>query len=86
MATGATTTKTTTITVKVLDTNVQFTRPPQTGLSIKEAAIRAGAAIQLDWVLSEVLPNGEQKIIPDVRRVGVHDGMCFWAIPGDDNS
>jgi len=56
------------------------------GLEVKEAAIRAGVPIQPDFVLSEVLPNGEQRIIPDDRRIGVKTGDQFWAIPGDDNS
>jgi len=57
-----------------------------TGLGIKEAAIAAGVPIQLDFVLSEVRPNGEQKIIADDREVSVKTGDEFWAIPGDDNS
>jgi len=57
-----------------------------TGLQIKEAAIAAGVPIQLDFVLSEVRPSGEQKIVPDDREVTVKSGDEFWAIPGDDNS
>lgn len=57
-----------------------------TGESIKQAAIAAGVEIQMDFVLSEVLPNGEQKIIPNDKHVTVKDGDEFWAIPGDDNS
>lgn len=57
-----------------------------TGLEIKQAAVAAGVSIQLDFVLSEVRPNGEQKIIPDDREVTVKEGDEFWAIPGDDNS
>lgn len=57
-----------------------------TGLEIKEAAIRVGVPIQVDFVLSEVRPGGEQKIIPDDREVEVKTGDEFWAIPGDDNS
>ena len=65
---------------------VVLTRHDVTGLDIKEAAIAAGVAIQVDFVLSEVMPNGEQRIIPDDRRLGVKTGDEFWAIPGDDNS
>lgn len=57
-----------------------------TGLQIKEAAIGVGVPIQLDFVLSEVRPSGEQKIIPDGREITIKTGDEFWAIPGDDNS
>lgn len=57
-----------------------------TGLAIKEAAMAAGVPIQLDFVLSEVNPGGQQKIVPDDKRLHVKDGDEFWAIPGDDNS
>lgn len=57
-----------------------------TGLQVKEAAIAAGVPIQLDFVLSEVRPSGEQKVIPDDREITVKSGDEFWAIPGDDNS
>lgn len=57
-----------------------------TGAEIKQAAISAGVTIQPDFVLSEVRPNGEQKIVPDERKLSLNDGDEFWAIPGDDNS
>jgi hypothetical protein len=57
-----------------------------TGADIKAAAIAQGVPIQADFVLSEVLPNGKQKIVRDDRTVNVKDGDEFWAIPGDDNS
>jgi hypothetical protein len=57
-----------------------------TGAEIKAAAIAAGVPIQPDFVLSEVLPSGKQKIIPDDRKIHLKDGDEFWAIPGDDNS
>ncbi len=65
---------------------VVLTSRKVTGLQIKEAAIAAGVPIQLDFVLSEVRPSGEQKIIPDDREITVKSGDEFWAIPGDDNS
>ena len=65
---------------------VVLTSRKVTGLQVKEAAIAAGVPIQLDFVLSEVRPSGEQKIIPDDRAVTVKNGDEFWAIPGDDNS
>ena len=69
--------------------NGQFVVVPKeklTGLEIKEAAIQAGVPIQVDFVLSEVRPSGEQKIISDSQEVSVKTGDEFWAIPGDDNS
>jgi Multiubiquitin len=65
---------------------VVLTSREVTGLQVKEAAIAAGIPIQLDFVLSEVRPSGEQKIIPDDREITVKSGDEFWAIPGDDNS
>lgn len=65
---------------------VALTNREVTGLQVKEAAIAAGVPIQLDFVLSEVRPSGEQKIIPDDREITVKSGDEFWAIPGDDNS
>jgi len=57
-----------------------------TGEQIKQAAIRAGVPIEVDFVLSEVHPNGEQRIIPDDQEIHIKAGDEFWAIPGDDNS
>jgi hypothetical protein len=57
-----------------------------TGAEIKAAAIAAGVPIQPDFVLSEVLPSGKQKMVPDDRKIHLKDGDEFWAIPGDDNS
>ncbi|WP_310963884.1 multiubiquitin domain-containing protein [Nocardioides terrisoli] len=57
-----------------------------TGAEIKAAAIAVGVPIQADFVLSEVRPSGEQKIVPDDHQVSLKDGDEFWAIPGDDNS
>ena len=65
---------------------VVLTDRHQTGASIEQAAIAQGVPIQLDFVLSEVLPNGHQKVIPDEGHVTLKDGDEFWAIPGDDNS
>jgi hypothetical protein len=57
-----------------------------TGEQIKAAAITAGVPIQPDFVLSEVLTSGRQKIVPDDKTIQLKDGDEFWAIPGDDNS
>jgi len=37
-------------------------------------------------VLSEVLPNGKEKVVPDHRHIEVRHHEEFWGIPGDDNS
>ncbi|MFC9687263.1 multiubiquitin domain-containing protein [Kribbella sp. NPDC056951] len=69
--------------------NAQYVVMPDkhaTGAEIKQAAISAGVPIQPDFVLSEVRPNGEQKIVPDEKKLSLKDGDEFWAIPGDDNS
>ena len=49
-------------------------------------SVAAGVPIEPDFVLSEVRPNGEQKIIADEAHVHLKAGDEFWAIPGDDNS
>ena len=75
-----------TVTVTVNDQPVVLEDRHQTGAEIKASAIAAGVPIQHDFVLSEVRPNGKQRIIVDDERVNVKDGDAFWAIPGDDNS
>jgi hypothetical protein len=72
--------------VTVNDEPVTLEGRKHTGAEIKAAAIAAGVAIELDFVLSEVLPNDRQKVVPDDKTVNVKDGDAFWAIPGDDNS
>lgn len=72
--------------ITVNDQAVVMPKGKASGLEVKQAAIAAGIPIQADFVLSEVRPNGEQKIIADDRDVEVKDGEQFWAIPGDDNS
>lgn len=73
--------------VKVNEQFVELDRRKQTGASVKAAAVEAGVPeIELDWVLSEVLSNGEQRIVPDDEHIKVKYGDEFWAVPGDDNS
>lgn len=72
--------------VTINKTVVILTDKHATGASLKAAAIAAGAAIQADFVLSEKLPNGKEKILTDDKQVTVKAGDEFWAIPGDDNS
>lgn len=65
---------------------VTLSRHEVTGEEIKAAAISQGVPIQLDFDLSEVLPDGKHKAISDDKTVTVKEGDEFWAIPGDDNS
>jgi hypothetical protein len=65
---------------------VMLRQAEATGEQIKAAAIAAGVPIQPDFVLSEVLSSGKQKIVPDDKIVHLKDGDEFWATPGDDNS
>lgn len=73
-------------TIKVNDQEVTLSDHHMNGAEIKAAAVTAGVPIQPDFVLSRVLPNGKQKIVPDDKKVRVDEGDEFWAIPGDDNS
>jgi hypothetical protein len=57
-----------------------------TGLQIKQAAIRAHVAIELNFVLAEEREDGSSKIIGDADIVKLHEGMKFSAIRDDDNS
>lgn len=69
--------------------NGQFVTLPRhrvTGEEIKATAIAQGVPIQLDFDLSEVLPDGKHKPIGNDQTVSVKEGDEFWAIPGDDNS
>ena len=66
--------------------NVVLYQAEASGAEIKTAAIAAGVPIQPDFVLSEVLPSGKQKVVPDDKKIHLKDGDEFWAIPGDDNS
>ena len=72
--------------ITVNEQSVAVTEHKLTGAQIKQAAIGAGVPIQQDWVLSEVRPSGEQKVVPDGTEIPLKEGDEFWAIPGDDNS
>jgi hypothetical protein len=73
--------------VKLNDVFVPLDGRQQTGAAIKAAAIAAGVPeIALAWSLSEVRPNGEQKVVPDDKQIKVDYNDEFWAVPGDDNS
>jgi len=57
-----------------------------TGLEIKRAAIAQHVPIQLDFVLSEELPNGRFGVVGDDEVVTVNKHSKFHAVSPDDNS
>ncbi len=65
---------------------VTFAVKQVNGEEIKSTAIAQGVPIQLDFDLSEVLPDGKQRPIGNEKSVTLKEGDEFWAIPGDDNS
>lgn len=65
---------------------VPIRRGVHTGLQIKQAAIEAGVAIQLDFILSLETGAGQTRIIGDRDRVRVKPGQQYLAIADDDNS
>jgi hypothetical protein len=75
-----------TVVVTVNNQPVTVPAPKATGRQIKEAAIAAGLPIQVDFVLSQVLPNDKTKIIGDNDEVTVNKNSTFTAVAPDDNS
>lgn len=65
---------------------VTIRRGARTGLEIKQAAIDAGVAIQLDFILSLETGAGQTRIIGDRDRVRMKPGQQYLAIADDDNS
>jgi hypothetical protein len=74
------------ITITVNNQPVEVQEKLLTGLEIKEAAIAQGVSIQLDFLLSEQLSNGQARIVGDTDEVKVHEHAKFTAVAGDDNS
>lgn len=72
--------------ITVNEQSVAVSDHKMTPEQIKQAAIAAGVPIQQNWVLSEVRPSGEQKMLPEGKELPIKEGDEFWAIPGDDNS
>jgi NADPH-dependent glutamate synthase beta subunit-like oxidoreductase len=58
----------------------------QTGLSIKEAAIRQGVNIKIDFVLSVEKGDGKTSVVGDADPIDVHPHEKFVAVDNDDNS
>lgn len=66
--------------------SVRLTERRLTGREIKQAAIRQGVRIQLDFVLFELVGPNRRELIRDDQIVEVRMGERFEAVPGDDNS
>ena len=75
-----------TVTIEVNDHKVQIPAGPATGLEIKEAAIKEGVNIEVNFVLQVQLPNGASKVIGDEDKVPLTEHLAFTAIAPDDNS
>ena len=75
-----------TVTIEVNDHKIKMHAGPATGLEIKEAAIKQGVNIQLNFILQVQLPNGSSKVIGDNDKVELTEHLAFTAIAADDNS
>ena len=75
-----------TVTIEVNDHKVEMPAGPATGLEVKEAAIKYGVNIQLNFVLQVQLPNGSSKVVGDNDKVALTEHLAFTAIAADDNS
>ena len=73
------------VTVKLNATTFEIA-VPITGVGIKQAAIKAGAKIELDFVLAMESADGPPAQIDDDELVFPDPGACFVAVSGDDNS
>ena len=56
------------------------------GLEIKEASIEQGVAIDLDFQLAKVGPDGKHWIVGDADKVDVSESKTFFATASDDNA
>ena len=74
------------VVIEVNGRKVEMAADPSTGLEIKDAAIKHGVAIQLNFVLQLELPNGTGRIIGDADKVDIRVNLSFTAIAPDDNS
>ena len=75
-----------TVTIEVNEHKVDMPAGPATGLEIKEAAIKEGVNIQLNFVLQVQLPNGSSKVIGNDDKIPLTEHLAFTAIAPDDNS
>ena len=74
------------VTIEVNDHKVEMPAGPATGLEVKEAAIKQGVNIQVNFVLQVQLPNGSSKVVGDNDKVPLTEHLAFTAIAADDNS
>ena len=72
--------------ITVNEKPVPITGHRHTGLEIKQAAIRAGVSIELDFVLSLEKGHGRTDLVRDDEEVTVNKNSRFEAIPNDDHS
>ena len=72
--------------IEVNGQKVEMLEGPASGLEIKEAAIKQGVGINVNFVLQQELPNGTGKVIGNDDKVILRDHMSFTAIAPDDNS
>ena len=72
--------------VTVNNKPIKIDGPQASGLAIKEAAIEQGVAIELDFQLAVVGPDGKQHIVGDADDVTVTSDSKFFATAPDDNS
>lgn len=75
-----------TVTIEVNDHKVKMPAGPATGFEIKEAAIKQGVNILLNFVLQVQLANGSSKVVGDDDKVALIEHLSFTAIAADDNS
>lgn len=85
-ASSAATAARVTVTITVNKQPITVNGPRLTGLEIKQAAIDQGVPIGLDFVLSELRPNGRPKIVGDNDVVTVNKNSEFTAVADDDDS
>jgi hypothetical protein len=67
------------VAVSVNEQPVKLLGHSETGNEIKTAAIEQGVAIQLDFVLEEMLPDGSHRMVGDEEKVPLKDGLSFKA-------
>jgi hypothetical protein len=74
------------VVVHVNNQPVSIDGPRVTGLQIKQAAIAEGVAMGVDFVLSELRPNGRPDIVGNEDVVTVNKNSRFTATDDDDDS
>ncbi|MGC3971630.1 MAG: hypothetical protein QM775_31080 [Pirellulales bacterium] len=75
------------ITITVNNKPVSFDHRRETGLGVKEAAVKQGVNIQTSFVLYRVLDDGGlSAAIPDDEKLVLKDCEAFRCVAPDDNS